>query len=154
MHRKDKEINYDWLLKTRTGDKWNKLGVQRRAGVCVPLFSVYSDKSIGTGELPDIKLLIDWCRLSGLSVLQLLPLNELGYDFSPYNSISTFALEPMYLALSKLLDVELKPFNKAISDLSAKYPPGAIDSIRWLRMPRSKFLKNLLLSRQEQFEIS
>jgi len=122
--KKDKEINYDWLLKTRTGEKWNKLGVQRRAGVCVPLFSVYSDKSMGTGEIPDIRLLIDWCRLAGLSVLQLLPLNELGYDFSPYNSISTFALEPMYLSLSKLVDVELKPFSKAISDLSAKYSPG------------------------------
>jgi 4-alpha-glucanotransferase len=124
LPKKEKATNYDWLLQTRTGEKWNRIGIHRRAGVCIPLFSVYSGKSIGTGEIPDIRLLIDWCRLSGLSILQLLPLNELGYDFSPYNSISTFALEPMFLALPKLLDVDLKPFKKNIAELSRNFPAG------------------------------
>ncbi|MBK9229244.1 MAG: 4-alpha-glucanotransferase [Ignavibacteria bacterium] len=136
MLKKDKEINYDWLLKTRTGEKWNKLGIQRRAGVCVPLFSVYSDKSIGTGEIPDIRLLIDWCRLAGLSVLQLLPLNELGYDFSPYNSISTFALGRCIFLCQNCLMLSLSNSTRQSQIYPQSILRGAIDSIRRLRMPR------------------
>lgn len=72
---------------------------KRMAGVLSPLFSIYSDKSLGIGDLEDIKLLIDWCKRCGISILQLLPMNEVGPTFCPYDSISSFALEPMYVYL-------------------------------------------------------
>jgi len=122
--KKKNNSSYDRLLQSRTGEKWNRIGINKRAGVCVPLFSVYSSKSIGTGEFPDIRLLIDWCKKSGLTILQLLPLNELGYDFSPYNAISTFALEPMYLSLLKLKNSAAGSFRKDIKELSEKFPAG------------------------------
>ncbi len=124
MLKKKNNLSYNRLLQSRTGEKWNRIGIRKRAGVCVPLFSVYSSKSIGTGEIPDIRLLIDWCKKSGLSILQLLPLNELGYDFSPYNAISTFALEPMYLSLSKLRNSAAGSFRKDIKGLAEKFPAG------------------------------
>jgi len=87
----------------------------------LPLFSVYSKNSIGIGEIPDLKLLTDWCCNTGLSIIQLLPLNEVGFDFSPYNGVSTFALEPMYISLKDLRKTDLKPFRNEIRDLKKKY---------------------------------
>ena len=93
---------------------WGKIGSKKRAGVCAPLFSVYSKNSVGIGEIPDIRLLIDWCSTTGLSILQFLPMNDVGFDFRPYDAQSTFALEPMYLSLSRLSGVNIKPFRKEI----------------------------------------
>lgn len=91
-----------YLLVCPSGDKWKKTGSGKRAGMVVPLFSVYSGQSIGIGDLEDLKLLIDLCARTANSVLQLLPMNELGPAFCPYDSVSSFALEPMYLSLRKL----------------------------------------------------
>jgi len=55
-----------------------------------------------------------------MSILQLLPLNELGYDNSPYNAISTFALEPMYISLKNLKSAHVKPVAKEIAELKKK----------------------------------
>ncbi len=95
-------MKYNQLLNSGTSVKWQKIGINRKAGVAVPLFSVFSNKSIGVGEIPDLRYIIDWCCQTGMSVLQLLPLNEVGNDFAPYNSVSTFALEPMYLSIKRL----------------------------------------------------
>lgn len=117
-------MNYNSLLNSKTSEKWQKTGISRRAGVALPLFSVYSDKSIGIGEIPDLRYIIDWCCQTGMSVLQLLPLNEVGNDFAPYNSISTFALEPMYLSIKRLRKADLSPFRKDLRDLKKRFPKG------------------------------
>lgn len=92
---------YKHFLYSPTGDKWRKIGLKRRAGIACPLFSIYSANSWGIGDFSDLKLLIDWCAESGLSIIQLLPLNDLGWDYSPYNAVSSFALEPAYLHLRR-----------------------------------------------------
>ena len=115
--------NYDYLLHTKTAEKWNKIGVKRRAGVSVPLFSIYSEDSIGIGEIFDLMILVDWCNLTGMSIIQLLPLNDTGYDFAPYNSLSTFALDPMYLSIRKLKGVNLNNYNEKLHQLKSRYRP-------------------------------
>lgn len=117
-------MDYGHFLSTYTSDHWRKIGVKRRAGVAVPLFSLYSKKSTGIGEIPDLCLLIDWCRETGLSIIQLLPLNEVGMDNSPYNAISTFALDPMYLRLENIKMVDKKRFKEDIIKLKEKFPTG------------------------------
>jgi len=117
-------VDYSHFTSTKTADKWRRIGLKRRAGVVVPLFSVYSSKSIGIGEIPDIKLLVRWCQKTGLSIIQLLPMNDVGYDFAPYNSVSSFALEPMYLSLYELKDVNINLFKKEIRDLKKYVPTG------------------------------
>lgn len=117
-------MDYNSLLNTYSSSLWKKIGVQKRAGVALPLFSVYSKNSIGTGEIPDLKKVIDWCRVTGMSVIQLLPLNELGSDNAPYNAISTFAIEPMYISIKKLRNADLKPFRKEIRALKKNFPAG------------------------------
>ncbi len=97
--------DYAFLLSTLSGSRWKRLGTRRRAGAAVPLFSVYSKKSAGIGEIPDLNLLIDWCKAAGMSLLQLLPLNDVGFRYTPYDAESTFALEPAYLRLESLAGV-------------------------------------------------
>ncbi|MFC2092387.1 4-alpha-glucanotransferase [Bacteroidota bacterium] len=109
------------MIKTPTGDKWQRIGIQRRSGVAVPLFSVYSSRSIGIGEFRDIKYLTRWCKETGMSILQFLPMNDVGDDFAPYNAVSSFALEPMYIAINKLKNVNLSPFKKEIRKLKKLY---------------------------------
>lgn len=77
------------------------------AGVAVPLFSLRTDKSGGIGEFTDIPKLVDWAKLTGLKLIQLLPLNETvathtWIDSYPYKSISTMALHPVYLNINKI----------------------------------------------------
>ncbi|MDP3790948.1 MAG: 4-alpha-glucanotransferase [Candidatus Omnitrophota bacterium] len=81
------------------GIKGKERTLKRMAGVLSPLFSIYSDKSLGIGGFEDMKLLSDWCDKTGISIIQLLPMNEVGSTFCPYDSISSFALEPMYISL-------------------------------------------------------
>ncbi len=114
----------EYLLKTPSRDKWGRIGVQKRAGVLVPIFSIYSQKSIGVGELRDLKLLIDWAKLSGNSIIQLLPLNELGSLFCPYDSLSSFALEPAYISLEDTPGANKNSIKARINQLKDEFPKG------------------------------
>jgi 4-alpha-glucanotransferase len=150
------QFDYSHFLNTRTADKWNRIGLKRRAGVIAPLFSIYSRKSIGIGEIPDLKLLVKWCQKTGLSIIQLLPMNDVGYDFAPYNSISSFALEPMYLSINDLKDVNLNLFKKEIRDLKKIIPSGG-DRVNYkIKFEKIKVLfkifKNSYVSRLKKFE--
>lgn len=115
---------YDSLLNTQTRKQWKRISLKRRSGVQVPLFSIYSKKSIGAGELPDLKLVVDWCVKSGMSIIQLLPMNDTGFNFRPYDAQSSFALDPVYLSIEHLEKIDLKPFEKDIKILRDHFPPG------------------------------
>jgi 4-alpha-glucanotransferase len=118
-------VDYSFLRNTITADKWEKTGIRRRSGIAVPLFSIWSKKSIGIGEIPDLKLVIRWASETGNTIVQLLPLNDTGFDYAPYNSVSSFALDPMYIAIQSLKEVNLSPFKKDIRDLRLKFPVNA-----------------------------
>lgn len=115
---------YESFLKTPAQKQWRSAGIKRRAGVAVPLFSLHSRASIGVGDFSDSKLLIDWCVRSGMSLLQLLPLNDVGFEFKPYDAQSSFALEPMYLALDRLVHVDEQAFSAEIALLRERFPAG------------------------------
>ncbi len=115
----------EYILNTISKDKWERLTVKKRAGVVVPLFSVYSRNSVGIGEFDDIRLLIDWCGNTGNSIIQMLPLNEDGAVFCPYDSISSFALEPAYISLRLLSGAEKEFVKGRIEKLKELFPAGA-----------------------------
>lgn len=121
------DYDYSQFLSTLTKKQWERIGLRRRAGLCVPLFSIYSVSSIGIGELRDLKLMVDWCKSTGMSIIQLLPLNDVGFNFMPYDAQSCFALEPMYLSIEALWGVGLKSlesFGSEIKDLRKSFPAG------------------------------
>ncbi len=90
-----------------------------------PLFSVYSKESLGIGDFGDLKLLIELCNKSGLSVIQLLPLNTLGVTFCPYDAISSFALEPAYLSLRLLPGPYQKIAQESINQFKQFFPANS-----------------------------
>ena len=94
----------------KTTEHWNKIGLHPHHGIELPLFSLRSKKSCGIGEFNDLIPLIDWCKKLGFDCIQLLPLNDTGNDPSPYNPISSCALDPIYLSLASLAHEDLSHY--------------------------------------------
>ncbi|MCI7274274.1 4-alpha-glucanotransferase [bacterium] len=72
-------------------------------GCVIPVFSLRSKNSFGIGDFADLKLFVRWAADTGLQAVQLLPVNDttrMGtwHDSYPYNSVSVFALHPLYLS--------------------------------------------------------
>ncbi len=111
------ELNLqDCLPKSISKDNWKNTGFKKRAGVLIPLFSVYSKDSFGIGDLNDLKLIIDWAKLTSNSIVQLLPMNEVGAVFCPYDALSSFALEPAYISLKDFRKLKDKKFSQVSGD--------------------------------------
>ena len=80
------------------------------AGLLAPLFALRGKDDLGVGDVGALRELVDWAAAQGLTMVQLLPVNETGNDHSPYNAISSVALEPV--------TIEITP--TALLDLSAE----------------------------------
>ena len=94
---------------------------RRRAGVLVPLFSVPSSLSWGVGEIADLPLVADWMREAGLSVLQLLPVNEMaGGQTSPYSALSAMAIDPIFIAMRDVPEVIAAGGERMLDDEEAE----------------------------------
>src|SRR5262245_25604734 len=80
---------------------------RRTAGVTVPLFSLRTEASWGIGEIGDLVPFADWISRAGVRLIQLLPVGEIsGSDISPYAGLSAFAIDPMYVSLTGLADLQ------------------------------------------------
>ncbi len=93
--------------KERTWDWFGLTQRQTLKGVAVPLFSLRTEDDFGIGEYADLPVLGDWCVQNGMGIIQILPINDTTahYDWRdsyPYNAISAFALNPVYLNLQLL----------------------------------------------------
>lgn len=66
----------------------------RQAGVLVPLFALRGETDFGCGDVAALRRFIDWSVAHEFRLVQLLPVNETGGDNSPYNAISSVAIEP------------------------------------------------------------
>lgn len=90
------------------------------AGVAIPVFSLRSEKSFGIGDFADLKQMVDWAALTHQKIVQLLPVNDTTMthtwmDSYPYNSISIYALNPIYLSLSQMGTLKEKELQKRFS---------------------------------------
>ncbi|MBQ6771216.1 MAG: 4-alpha-glucanotransferase [Bacteroidales bacterium] len=107
---------------------WDWFGMTKRQtmhGVAVPLFSLCSENNFGIGEFADLPKLGDWCVANELKIIQILPINDTTAHFDwrdsyPYNAISAFALNPVYLNLQKLGIEENAAFKRTRTMLNGK----------------------------------
>ena len=81
--------------------------IWRAAGVVVPVFSLRSTHSFGVGDFGDLRRFVDWAEVTGMKIIQLLPVNDTTSshnwsDSYPYNIVSVFALHPHYLDIEAL----------------------------------------------------
>jgi 4-alpha-glucanotransferase len=111
---------YDFLKETLAKKQWQLVSTERKAGVVFPLFSLFSKQSAGIGEITDLKLAVDWCKLTGHKILQTLPLNDTGFSASPFSSHSSIALNPIYLSLLNLK--KTKSLSRKNKSLQKKFP--------------------------------
>jgi len=139
-------LDYNFLLNTRTSEQWSRTGTTRRSGIALSLFSVYSRKSTGIGEFRDLKKIIDWCVLNGFSIIQLLPLNDTGSDFAPYNAVSSFALDPMYITLGSLKGIRIGKFKEKINEIKDKYSLSEPTVNYSVKAEKLKLLKEIFSS--------
>ncbi len=77
------------------------------AGINIPVFSIRTATSWGSGDFRDLHLMIDYAASIGIKLIQLLPVNDttstlLDKDSYPYSAISSFALHPKLLCVQKL----------------------------------------------------
>src|SRR5437870_10167589 len=70
------------------------------AGILAPLFGLRSESDLGIGDVAVLREFIDWAAEIGFKLVQLLPINEMGSDNSPYNAMSAIAIEPTTLHLA------------------------------------------------------
>ena len=90
------------------------------AGVLAPLFALRGANDPGIGDIGALREFLGWARAAGFRMVQLLPVNETGGDHSPYNAISSVALEPTTLELTPhaLPDLAAEDFAKITAAMS------------------------------------
>lgn len=111
-------------------------------GVAIPVFSLRTEKSFGVGDFGDLKRMIDWATTTHQKAVQILPINDTTMthtwtDSYPYNSISIYALHPMYADLRQLGNLKDKKlmaeFNKRQKELNAlpSVDYEAVNKTKW-----------------------
>src|SRR5204863_8864526 len=99
------------------------------AGILVPLFALRGENDLGIGDLGALREFIDWAAEIGFQLVQLLPINEMGHDNSPYNAISAMAIEPttLHLAPGSPEDLTQADYDAALADVDlAKLRHGSV----------------------------
>ena len=87
-------------------EKKNDILYTRRRGVLLPIFSLPTKYGVGSlGR--EAREFIDMLAQSGASIWAMLPTGVTGYGDSPYQSFSSFALNPYFLDLEALIDEKL-----------------------------------------------
>ena len=91
----------------------------RRLGVVVPIGALRGTEPSAVGEYLDLIELSSLCADMGVTLIQILPVNDTGYESSPYSALTAFALHPLYIRLSEL--DEAAPFAGKIAELNAEF---------------------------------
>lgn len=115
---------------------------RKLAGLMVPVFALRHEDDLGIGDTAAVKQTIEFCARHGIGVLQVLPINETGGDNSPYNAISSVALDPVLLSFSPRTVPGFQP-----GDLDQAKVQGELADLRQgpVKYPRVKRLKEDLL---------
>ncbi len=90
------------ILATPASLPWQQVGIAPHHGIDLFLPALRSEKSAGCGEILDLLPLIDWCSSLGFDLIQLLPLFDMGHETSPYNALSSCAIDPLFISLYAL----------------------------------------------------
>lgn len=115
---------------------------QLLAGILEPTFAIRTEQDLGVGDTDGVRQMIDWCHRHHLNIFQTLPINETSGDNSPYNAISSLAIEPSTLAITPgcLPDLSAKKFHEIAR-------PEVVQELRDgpVNYPKVKALKRQLL---------
>ncbi len=103
---------------------------EKVAGVLVPVFAIRGAGDLGIGDTWGLIEFVDWAAARGFRIVKILPINETGGDHSPYNAISSVALEPTTLRTSPeaIPDLSESDFARITGEFpTSKSHPAAVD---------------------------
>src|SRR6202035_5829875 len=109
------------------------------AGILASLCGLRSEEDLGIGDVAVLREFINWAAEIGFQLVQLLPINEMGGDNSPYNAISAIAIEPTTLHLAPGSPEDLTPddYESALADFDlTKLRRGAVKYIAVKKLKR------------------
>ncbi len=115
---------------------------QKLAGILTPHFALRGKDDLGIGDIGALREMAQWCANHKFGVLQILPINETGDDNSPYNAISSAALEPTTIEATPAALKEITP--EAYAEITSRYPLDEMRSSS-VRYALVKALKRELL---------
>ena len=121
----------------------------RMGGVLVPVFAIRRENDLGIGDVAGVREMVDWAEQIGMRFLQFLPISEMGGDSSPYNAISSMAIEPLTIDTSAaaIEDLSQAAYDKVLAAFDRNEFSGK--SVRYAQVRALK--KSLLWSAFESF---
>lgn len=91
--------------------------LSRVSGVTMPLFSIRTRADWGIGQITDLPSCAAWFSRAGQRLLQVLPTHELSDgETSPYGALSAFALDPIYITVERVKDLDEAAIAGALGD--------------------------------------
>ena len=119
--------------------------IPRLTGTAIPLGALKTKHSCGIGEYPDLVTFASFCKKAGLSLIQLLPVNDTGTESSPYSALSAFALHPIYMSIEALPEYKTASaeVKKAVKALHQVHDDAPRFDYRQLRYGKCNVLKML-----------
>jgi 4-alpha-glucanotransferase len=112
-------------------------------GVLVPVAALRTEHSCGVGEFADLPELATWCRDNRLDLIQILPVNDTGYQSSPYSALSAFALHPIYIRIA-----DMPEYAVLSSEVRAEVD-AAIAELRSEQESRERFQYPMVISAKQ-----
>jgi 4-alpha-glucanotransferase len=91
----------------------------RLLGTVVPVGALRGSKPTAVGEFPDLAEFALLCKKMKIGLIQILPVNDTGFESSPYFSLTAFALHPLYLRISDL--PEAAEFQGKVTALNREF---------------------------------
>jgi 4-alpha-glucanotransferase len=118
---------------------------KRLIGVAVPVGALRGKGAMGVGEFPDLAEFAGFCQKTGLGLIQLLPVNDSGYESSPYSSLTAFGLNPLYLRIEGLEEFGRagEAVKKKIAGYGAEFEKNARFSYQKVLRAKMEILRDI-----------
>jgi 4-alpha-glucanotransferase len=120
---------------------------KRLLGVVVSVGALRSRNGMGVGEFSDLRAFAALCKKMKVGLIQLLPVNDTGYESSPYSSLTAFGLHPLYLRID-----ELEEFNTAAGSIKKRIKAAREKFDKDIRFSHNSVLKEKLDICRELYE--
>jgi 4-alpha-glucanotransferase len=120
-------------------DMEKKATSKRLLGVVVPVGALRTKNGIGVGEFSDLADFAVLCKKMRLKLIQILPVNDTGFESSPYSSLTAFGLHPLYLRIG-----ELDEFSAADSPIKKRVKAAKEKFDKYKRFSHYEILKEKL----------
>ncbi len=127
------------------------------AGVLAPVFALRTENDLGVGDIAGVRKLVDWAAEIGLRIVQILPINETGGDNSPYNAISSVALDITTLEVAPKIvpDLTSSTYKLVLEDSNLEaLREGPVDyaAVKKLKHALMRKAFTRFVSREEKFQ--